>query len=249
MDSFLLSIIIISATGVIGAFIKGKQKDRCFKHFQGKLSHIIRLEKKDIWGVLKIESNCIEVRFTKKHLKNINGKDYNKSNFILYKPEFNSINKLFYFADQLNEEEKLKRNKDLQKLLHPNFIKRLGRKIVIFFNIVKDALLEIAGAVMKKSKMSDSNKDKLIGSFKDNSLNNYAGESYQPIWERYIGKLVILEQIIDEKKQEYVGVLKEYSANYILLFDVYYITENKPQKADIIFPRNNSIIRHAVNSK
>ena len=142
-----------------------------------------------------------------------------------------------------------KEKKDLLKLVKPNFFKRLGRKIVIFFNIVKDALLEVAGTVMKKSKMSDSNKDKLIGSFKDNSLNNYAGESHQPIWENYIGKLVILEQIIDDKKQEYVGVLKEYSANYILLFDVDYITKNKTQKADVIFPRNNSIIRHAVNRK
>jgi len=71
-----------------------------------------------------------------------------------------------------------KEKKDLLKLVKPNFFKRLGRKIVIFFNIVKDALLEVAGTVMKKSKMSDSNKDKLIGSFKDNSLNNYAGENH-----------------------------------------------------------------------
>ena len=100
---------------------------------------------------------------------------------------------------------------------------------------------------MKKSKMSDSNKDKLIGSFKDNSLNNYAGESHQPIWENYIGKLVILEQIINDKKQEYVGVLKEYTTNYILLFDVDYSSESKTKKADIIFPRENAIIRHAIN--
>ena len=29
----------------------------------------------------------------------------------------------------------------------------------------------------------------------------------------------ISAQIIDDKKQEYVGILKEYSANYILLFE------------------------------
>ena len=86
-----------------------------------------------------------------------------------------------------------------------------------------------------------------MGSFKDNSLNNYTGESHQPIWEKYIGKHVILEQIIDDNKQEYVGVLKEYSADYILLFDVDYMKERKTQKADIIFPRINSIIRHAID--
>jgi len=105
MDSFLLSIIIISATGVIGAFIKGRHKDRCLKYFQGLHSHIIRIDNKDCWGIFNIESKCIEVQFTKKHLKKINGIDYNKSNFILYKYEFNSISRLIHFADQINEVE------------------------------------------------------------------------------------------------------------------------------------------------
>ena len=85
MDSFSFTIIIISVTGIIGAFIKGKQKDRCLKYFQGLHSHIIRIDNKDCWGIFNIESNCIEVQFTKKHPKNINGKEHNRSDFILYK--------------------------------------------------------------------------------------------------------------------------------------------------------------------
>ena len=247
MDSFLLSIIIISVTGVIGAFIKGRHKDRCLKYFQGLHSHIIRIDNKDCWGIFNIESNCIEVQFTKKHTKNINGIDYNKSNFILYKYEFNSISRLIHFVDTENNIEIGKREKELKKLLKPNIFKRFGRKVVIFFNIVKDALLEVAGSVMTKSKLSEGNKDKLMGTFKESSLNNYSGENHQPIWENYIGKHVILEQKIEVNKQEYIGILKEYSANYILLFDVDYITEGKTQKADIIFPRENAIIRHAIN--
>ena len=247
MDSFLLSIIIISVTGVIGAFIKGRHKDRCLKYFQGLHSHIIRIDNKDCWGIFNIESNCIEVQFTKKHPKNINGIDYNKSNFILYKYEFNSISRLIHFVDTENNIEIGKREKELKKLLKPNIFKRFGRKVVIFFNIVKDALLEVAGSVMTKSKLSEGNKDKLMGTFKESSLNNYSGENHQPIWENYIGKHVILEQKIEVNKQEYIGILKEYSANYILLFDVDYITEGKTQKADIIFPRANAIIRHAIN--
>tara|TARA_B100000767_G_scaffold269362_1_gene291079 strand:- start:19 stop:762 length:744 start_codon:yes stop_codon:yes gene_type:complete len=247
MDSFLLSIIIISVTGVIGAFIKGRHKDRCLKYFQGLHSHIIRIDNKDCWGIFNIESNCIEVQFTEKHAKNINGIDYNKSNFILYKYEFNSISRLIHFVDTENNIEIGKREKELKKLLKPNIFKRFGRKVVIFFNIVKDALLEVAGSVMTKSKLSEGNKDKLMGTFKESSLNNYSGENHQPIWENYIGKHVILEQKIEVNKQEYIGILKEYSANYILLFDVDYITEGKTQKADIIFPRANAIIRHAIN--
>ena len=246
MDSFFLSIIIISVTGVIGAFIKGKHKDRCFKYFQGLNSHILRLDNKDVWGILNIESNAIEVKFTEPHAKNIEGKEINKNNFILYKSEFNSIKMLIHFVNTSDEVEATKRKMELNKLLKPNILKRFGRKIVIFFNVVKDALLEVAGSVMTKSKLSEGNKDKLIGTFKESSLNNYSGENHQPIWENYIGKHVILEQIIEDKKQEYIGVLKEYSANYILLFNVDYISDKKTKKADIIFPRNNTTIRHAV---
>tara|TARA_B110000444_G_C18804328_1_gene579115 strand:- start:498 stop:1241 length:744 start_codon:yes stop_codon:yes gene_type:complete len=246
MDSFLLSIIIISATGVIGAFIKGKHKDRCFKYFQGCNSHILRLDNKDVWGIFNIESNAIEVIFTEPHTQNVESKEFNKTNFILYKSEFNSIKMLIHFVNTSDEVEATKRKKELNKLLNPNIFKRFGRRIIIFFNVVKDALLEVAGSVMTKSKLSEGNKEKLMGTFKDNSLNNYSGENHQPIWENYIGKHVILEQIIDKKKQEYIGVLKEYSAKYILLFNVNYTAEGKTKKADIIFPRINAVIRHAV---
>lgn len=246
MDSFLLSIIIISATGVIGAFIKGKHKDRCFKYFQGLNSHILRLDNKDIWGIFNIESNAIEVQFTENQPKEMNKLTFNKTNFILYKSEFESITMLIHFVDTENNVEIEKREEELKKLLKPNIFKRIGRKVVIFFNVVKDALLEVAGSVMTKSKLSEGNKEKLMGTFKDNSLNNYSGENHQPIWENYIGKHVVLEQIIDDKKQEYIGVLKEYSAKYILLFNVDYTAEVKTKKADIIFPRRNATIRHAV---
>ena len=246
MDSFLLSIIIISATGVIGAFIKGKHKDRCFKYFQGLNSHILRLDNKDIWGIFNIESNAIEVQFTETQPKEMNKLTFNKTNFILYKSEFESITMLIHFVDTENNVEIEKREEELKKLLKPNIFKRFGRKVVIFFNVVKDALLEVAGSVMTKSKFSEGNKEKLMGTFKDNSLNNYSGENHQPIWENYIGKHVVLEQIIDDKKQEYIGVLKEYSAKYILLFNVDYTAEGKTKIADIIFPRRNATIRHAV---
>jgi len=246
MDSFLLSIIIISATGVIGAFIKGKHKDRCFKYFQGLNSHILRLDNKGIWGIFNIESNAIEVQFTETQPKEMNKLTFNKTNFILYKSEFKSITMLIHFVDTENNVEIEKREEELKKLLKPNIFKRIGRKVVIFFNVVKDALLEVAGSVMTKSKLSEGNKEKLIDTFKDNSLNNYSGENHQPIWENYIGKHVVLEQIIDDKKQEYIGVLKEYSAKYILLFNVDYTAEGKTKKADIIFPRRNATIRHGV---
>tara|TARA_Y100000589_G_scaffold331525_1_gene385460 strand:- start:1497 stop:2258 length:762 start_codon:yes stop_codon:yes gene_type:complete len=248
MDSFLFSLIIISVTGVVGAFIKGSKKDRCLRIFQSRKCHLYLSNSEVIWGKMYITSNAIELQFTDIHKKTFNDIDYNKVNYILYKTEFVEIEKIVSFVncDDINNIKSESRELELKKLLNPNIFVKLLRKIVIFFNIVKDAIFDIAGNVMSKSKISSSNKDKILGSFKDNSLNDFSGESHQPVWEKYIGKNVIVEQVLNETKTEYIGVLKEYSANYILIYDTNFKNKDIIQSADIIFPRNNTRIRHTV---
>ena len=51
-----------------------------------------------------------------------------------------------------------------------------------------------------------------------------------PLLERYVGLRVVAEVVEDETVHEHVGVLKEYSADFIELLDVYYPL---PQKVDI----------------
>lgn len=247
MDSFLFSLIIISVTGVLGAFIKGSKKDRCLKIFQSRKCHLYLSNNECVWGKIDITSNALEIKFTDIHKKKFNDTDYNKLNYILYKSEFFEIEKIVSFVDFNDINMSLQsRQLELKKLLKPNIFVKFFRKIVIFFNIVKDAVFDIAGNVMSKSKISSSNKDKILGSFKDNSLNDFSGESHQPVWEKYIGKNVIVEQVLNEIKTEYIGILKEYSANYILIYDTNFKNKEELQSADIIFPRNNTRIRHAV---
>ena len=245
MDSFLFSLIIISVTGVIGAFIKGSKKDRCLIIFNNRKCHIHLSQNEKIWGNMTITSNALEFKFTDIHQKKFNDIIFNKVNYILYKSEFSNIKQIVSFVD-INDNFYPSRQLEIKKLLKPNFLKKVSRKIIIFFNIVKDAIFDIAGNVMSRSKLSSSNQDKILGSFKNNSLNNFSGESHQPVWEHYIGKNVIVEQIIDGEKTEYIGILKEYSANYILIYNTYFSNADKARLADIIFPRINTKIRHAV---
>ena len=123
MDSFLLSIIIISVTGVIGAFIKGKQKDRCFKYFQGLDAHILTLDDKDIWGKFNIESNAVEVQFNDIDISQNDKDRFSKTNFIFYKSEFSSIKMLVHFIHNSDEIAVTKRDKELNKLLNPSIFK------------------------------------------------------------------------------------------------------------------------------
>ncbi len=70
--------------------------------------------------------------------------------------------------------------------------------------------------------------------------------SFDPILERYIGKKVILELINGKDKNEYRGVLKDYTPEFLEILDIKYKTKEKQdfEFADIIVPRNLGVIRH-----
>jgi len=72
------------------------------------------------------------------------------------------------------------------------------------------------------------------------------GTSYEPLLERYIGHKVVLDFIKGDKKFEYCGVLKDYTAEFVEIMDVNYrIKEDQAaRKADLIVPRKLGVIRH-----
>ena len=239
MDSFTITIIIISISGFVGAFIKGKKKDRCLNGLNKSNIHIIKLQKdeKDIIGTLNIESNCMEIRLNDNN---------EKENMILYKNEYSSINKIIRYTKQLNDKEIVKRKVEFNKIKNPSLFRKLKRTIIIFFNITKDAVFELSETMLSKTKLSSLNQSEFVESIKNHTSQSATISSYQPIWERYIGKKIILEQTIDNIKMEYSGILKEYSGNYILLYDVSFENETQIENSDIIFPRDNSVIRNLL---
>jgi hypothetical protein len=241
MDSFTITIIIISLSGFIGAFIKGKKKDRCLKELNQSNIHIIKMkedrEGSDIFGRLNIEANCMEIKL------NDNTK---KKNLILYKNEYVSINKIIRYTELQNVKEKKERTIEFNKITNPSLFRKIKRTIIIFFNITKDAIFELSETMLSKTKLSSLNQTEFVESIKNHTSQSATISSYQPIWERYIGKKVVLEQIIDNIKIEYSGILKEYSGNYILLYDVSFENKSQIQNSDIIFPRGNSVIRNLL---
>ena len=239
MDSFTITIIIISLSGFIGAFIKGKKKDRCLKDLNKSNIHIVKMkeEEKDILGRLNIEANCMEIKL------NDNTK---KENLILYKNEYVSINKIIRYTELQNEKEKKDRTNEFNKIINPSFFRKMKRTIIIFFNITKDAIFELSETMLSKTKLSSLNQTEFVESIKNHTSESATISSYQPIWERYIGKKVALEQTINNIKIEYSGILKEYSGSYILLYDVSFENETQTKNSDIIFPRGNSVIRNLL---
>ena len=72
--------------------------------------------------------------------------------------------------------------------------------------------------------------------------------AYEPLLEKYIGHRVVAEFVHGDQPVELVGVLKDYTADFIELLDVMYWTGNEDnrKKADVILPRKRAVIRHSA---
>ena len=70
--------------------------------------------------------------------------------------------------------------------------------------------------------------------------------AYEPLLERHIGRKVVLERVTGDKVLEMVGVLKEYTSEFVELMDVDYRIDlaDAPRKADIVMLRACGIVRH-----
>lgn len=247
-DTFGITIIFIFICAFVGAFISGRSKDKCLASFSKNMVTLEDKTGKAIWGVLRTENTGLELVYRDKHQDT---QGHIESSYILYKNEYSSIQAVIRFHDQLDEKGKIKREKELQKTYHPSFIRRSKRRIINIFKTVRDSFVEVLnlfiGQIKKKTAAGGmlSTQDKYVNQMKQNLVGTI-GTSYEPLLERYIGHKVILELMKDDKIIEYPGVLKEYTSEFMELMDIdYSVSAEEPlKKADLVVPRQSSIIRH-----
>ena len=155
------------------------------------------------------------------------------------------------FHDQLSGSDRTRRDLDLEKTYHPKFFKKLGRRIKNVFKTVRDSIMEAVNVLISHAKKTTpsgamlTSQDKYVSQMKQELISSVT-TAYEPLLERHIGRKVVLEQVKDGKVIELVGVLKDYTAEFIEVMDIDYVLSltEPPRKADIIFRRACAIVRH-----
>lgn len=245
-DTFLLTFAIIVVFTFILAFIKGRSKDKCLKCFAG--NHITIEDKtgKTIWGRLRVENTGIELRYDAPKKDN---DGHIESSYIMYKEDYSVIRALLRYNGDLSEKEKKKRNDELDKTYHPNFVRRSKRHFQNLFKTVRDSFMDILNLLMGQIKKKTggaslvSSQDKYLNQMKQEISGGFS-TAYEPLLEPYIGHIVIFEILKDDKICEYAGVLKEYTSDFIAFLDVSYKKEGKKSTADLVLPRATTSVRH-----
>ncbi len=243
-----ITIIFIILATAVGAFVRKRSRDKCLRDFEQNMVTLEDTAGKTIWGKLRVENTGLEFVYPQKQ-KDEDGHD--ETSYILYKYEYPKIGLVIRFHDDLSDENKTAREKELEKTYHPDWDRRLKRKTLNVLRTVRDSVVEIVNLVISQAKKATpagkvlTSQDKYVSQMKQELMGS-VGTSFEPLLERYIGHKVVLEMIKGDKIFEYCGVLKEYTAEFIEIMNVNYkTTEDKPPRtADLVVPRKLGLIRH-----
>jgi hypothetical protein len=243
-----ITILFIIFAAAVGAFIRKRSRDKCLKDFEQNVVTLEDTAGKTIWGKLRVENTGLEFVYPEKQ-KDEDGHD--EASYILYKYEYPKIGVVVRFHDELSENNKKAREKELEKTYHPDWDRRLKRKMLNVVRTVRDSVVEIVNLLISQAKKATpagkmlTSQDKYVSQMKQELMGS-VGTSFEPLLERYIGQKVVLEMIKGDKIFEYCGVLKDYTAEFIEIMDVNYkIKEDQPARtADLVVPRKRGVVRH-----
>ena len=247
-DTFAITVIFIVLSTFVAAFIRRRKRDKCLKDFSDNMVTLEETAGKIIWGKLRVENTGLELVYPAKQ-KDEDG--HYEASYILYKYEYPNIQTLIRFHEQLSENNKKQRDKELEKTYHPGLLRRLKRKIQNIFKTIRDSVAEVVNLLISRAKRTTgvgatlTSQDKYVTQMKQGLMGS-VGTSFEPLLERYIGHRVVLELIKGEKIFKYSGVLKDYTAEFIEIMDIdYTVIEDQPvRKADLVVPRKYGVVRH-----
>jgi diaminopimelate epimerase len=242
-NPFSATLLFLVLATLIGSIISRFVRDRCLKKFEG---YPVTLELKDgqvYHGELDVEKSGLEFLYERTTPQ----EDVQKTSFLIFQPEYNTIHALARYVDRLDEAQLRARRKMAQQAYHPGPLRRFARTLRNFFASIKDAMLEAFKLAMGRMKNIQAaapvvtSGGKYIDQVGSQTIGTAADISYDPLLEKQIGLRVVLALPEDASAQtECVGTLREYSKDFFLLMDVDYESRwdvPLPQEGSVAFVR------------
>lgn len=223
MDSILLiSIAVIFLAAFVGTIIRYRTRDKCLKEFRG---HFVTTEFKDgkaVWGRVGLYHNGFELVYNAPYL-DPDGSHYETS-YLVYQDQFPNLLMLRRLHDELTPENRKRRQAEVRRAYHPNLLRRIGRRLRNFFNLMRDAFSQAFSTIIAQSKRGGAGN---LISTQEGRINQTVqtiigagAASYEPMLEKYIGRKVVLEIPKGGQVVEYCGILKEYTAAFLCVLDI-----------------------------
>jgi len=231
--TLILTLVVVILTALLGAYVNGRRRDRCLAHFEADHVNIELLGGQQIWGHLHVEPTGVELIYTRDHRDQ---QEHIETTYLLYKDEFPQIQAVYRYCDEMDANELQKRRAMIDRVFHPRPGMRLRRRLRNFISLASDSLSQAIGVIVGSSKAQGS---RLITEESQDYFTNlgsnligYAGTDYDPLLERYVGVKVVVELREGDTVYEHVGILCDYTADFLEILDVHFpIVQTHPLAA------------------
>lgn len=221
MDNiFYFTIFFVFAAALVSFIIQRWALDRCLKHFSNFNVSIEQEGRDPTWGELAVYPGGIEILYSEARRDDTGNTE---TSYIIFEDQMEKITAIERYHEELDDEDKARRLKDVNSLKKRGFFKKSARMLRNLSNAFKDAISQSMGLVVsqtrgKASSSMAKSQDAGIKKIGDETL-GAVGNRFEPILERYIGSKVIVESRNGDSMVRHEGILKEYSSNWIELLE------------------------------
>lgn len=232
--TLLITVSFIFAVSLIGAWLRSRYCDPCLQSFASYRVTVKRKDSKSIWGLLEALPTGLELHYR----NSVHDSHHVESSYILYSEEYEEMQAIYRYVDQLSADDRKRRERAVNRHLHPNLLWQILRKIQIFFSTATDSLNEVIGLLMGRLQTKSAGRylteagTTQVQAF-GKEVFTHVGLRHDPLLERLVGHKVVVEVIENSEIHEHVGIFKNYSADFIELLDV-----NIPEKIQLTFGQN-----------
>jgi hypothetical protein len=229
-----ITILFVFLSAIVGAILRSRAIDKCLKYFDDFYITLELMNQEVMWGTLNIYSTGLELVYREPYS---GSGGHVETSYILYASEYDKIQALYRYHGDLTAQGREKREKDIRKTYQPSVFWKAFRWLRNLLNTFKDALSQTLSLIIGQMKkispgsviFAQDTQLSRIGT----EIIGYAGNAYDPILERYIGKKVVVEITYPTGKEQHLGILKEYTPTFMELLNVSYpFTLTLPMKGN-----------------
>jgi tetratricopeptide (TPR) repeat protein len=220
-STLLITAAVLLGGALISGFLKGREKDRVLNAFSGYHITLEKIDGRLVWGEMTLHPTGMELIYR----SDVQDEQHVETSYILYKDEFPQIQAVYRYCDEMESRQWQRREQDLRRSFHPGFWQRLRRRSRNVVNLVSDSLGQAIGILVGQIQTSTqgltAGSEDYISNVGKNIV-GYVGTKYDPLLERYVGTLVVVEVTEGGTVYEHIGILKDYTADFLEILDVHY---------------------------
>ncbi len=154
----------------------------------------------------------------------------------VYQQDLEKLRSIVRVVDELPEQEKQARLKALEQFFHPSAVRRASRALGNFLSFAWDRVKDLASLLTGYLTKGRSQEIRAVAKDIEAKAFTYSPRSYEALLENSLGYLVKVKTISPDGAEWLTkGVLKEYSANYLCLYNTAFIMRATAEYRDCAF--------------